>query len=56
MLKHLRLGQAVSFESREGEVFGDVVKINRKTVVVHAEDHRQWKVPAGVIKLFRDIP
>ena len=56
VLKHLRLGQAVSFESREGEVFGQVVKINRKTVVVHAEDHRQWKVPAGVIKLLRDIP
>ena len=55
ILRHLRLGQAVSFNSREGQVFGQVVKINRKTVVVHAEDHRQWKVPARVIKLLRDV-
>jgi len=55
VLKHLRLGQEVSFESREGEVFGRVVKINRKTVVVHTEDHRQRKVPPGIIKMLRDI-
>ncbi|MBK5943068.1 transposase [Halorhodospira sp. 9621] len=55
VLKHLRLGQEVSFESREGEVFGRVVKINRKTVVVHTEDHRQWKVPPGIIKMLRDV-
>ena len=55
-LKRLRLGQAVSFEGREGEVFGEVVKINRKTVVVHAEDNRRWKVPAGDINLLQDNP
>ncbi|MBK5943640.1 hypothetical protein [Halorhodospira halophila] len=55
VLKHLRLGQEVSFESREGEVFGRVVKINRKTVVVHTEDHRQWKVSPGLIKMLRDV-
>ncbi|TQE98317.1 MAG: transposase [Spiribacter salinus] len=56
VLKHLRLGQTVAFECREGEVFGQVVKINRKTVVIHADDHRQWKVPAGEIKPLHDIP
>jgi hypothetical protein len=44
VLSRLTLGQAVSFESREGQVFGRVIKINRKTVVVQSEDHRQWKV------------
>lgn len=55
VLKQLRLGQSVSFTGRDGEMFGQVIKINRKTVVVHAEDNRHWKVPAGVIKLHRDV-
>lgn len=55
VLKRLTLGQEVSFDSREGPVFGRVVKINRKTAVVHSEDNRQWKVPAGVLKLLQDV-
>jgi RNase P/RNase MRP subunit p29 len=48
-------GQAVSFENREGQVYGRVIKINRKTLVVQSEDNRQWKVSAGMIKLLPDV-
>ena len=55
VLTRLRTGQAVSFESREGQVFGRVIKINRKTVEVQSEDNRQWKVSASMIKLLHDV-
>lgn len=55
VLSRLTLGQTVSFESQEGQVFGRVIKINRKTVVVQSEDHRQWKVSVGLIQPLRDV-
>ena len=55
VLSRLNLGQAVSFETREGQIFGRVIKINRKTVVVQSEDNRQWKVSVGMIQLLRDV-
>lgn len=55
VLSRLTLGQAVSFESREDQVFGRVIKINRKTVVVQSEDHRQWKVAVALIQPLRDV-
>jgi len=55
VLSRLTLGQAVSFESREGQVFGRVIKINRKTVVVQSEDNRQWKVAVALIQPLRDV-
>ncbi|MCE9684333.1 transposase [Halomonas alkalisoli] len=55
VLSRLNLGQAVSFETREGQIFGRVIKINRKTVVVQSEDNRQWKVSVGMIQPLRDV-
>ncbi|MCP5161207.1 MAG: transposase [Hahellaceae bacterium] len=55
VLKQLRLGQVVHFEAPEGEIFGKVVKMNRKTVVVLSEDGKRWKVSAGLVKLLRDV-
>nr|WP_245678788.1 hypothetical protein [Halomonas shengliensis] len=55
VLSRLTLGQAVSFESREGQVFGRVIKINRKTVLVQSEDQRQWKVAVALIQPLRDV-
>ncbi|MBK8971240.1 MAG: transposase [Hahellaceae bacterium] len=55
VLIKLRLGQEVHFQSREGQVFGRVIKINQKTVLVRSEDNRQWKLPAGMIKLLQDL-
>lgn len=55
VLIKLRLGQEVHFQSREGQVFGWVIKINQKTVLVRSEDNRQWKLPAGMIKLLQDL-
>lgn len=55
-LQQLRQGQAVSFRSRKsGLVFGTVIKINRKTVVVLSEDGRQWKVAVELVKPVRDV-
>lgn len=51
----LRLGIQVSFEAHEGKVFGRVIKINRKTVVVESEDRRQWKLPATMVVPVKDI-
>lgn len=55
VLSRLTLGQAVSFESRVGQVFGRVIKINRKTVVIQSEDSRQWKVSVGLIQPLQDV-
>jgi len=55
VLSRLTLGQAISFETREGQVFGRVIKINRKTVLVQSEDNRQWKVSVGLIQPLRDV-
>lgn len=55
VLKQLRLGQEVHFNSRAGQVFGRVIKVNRKTVIVQTEDNRQWKVSAGMLRLMRNV-
>ena len=56
VLRQLRLGQQVHFESQqEGRIFGKVIKINRKTVLVLSEDNRQWKLSAGMVSIIRDV-
>lgn len=55
VIRQLRVGQQVHFDSGEGRVFGTVIKINRKTVVVLSDDKRQWKLPAGMINTIRDV-
>ena len=55
VLRQLRIGQQVHFNSQEGRIFGTVIKINRKTVVVLTEDRRQWKLPAGMVTVVRDV-
>lgn len=51
----LNLGTQVSFESStRGRVFGNVIKFNRKTVVVLTEDRHQWRVPPDVLTPIKD--
>jgi hypothetical protein len=54
VLMKLRLGQQVHFEGPNGRVFGVVIKMNRKTIVVQTEDRRQWKIPAGLVSPIKD--
>lgn len=54
VLMQLRLGQQVHFESQRGPVFGRVIKINRKTVIIECEDNRQWKVSVGLVTPIKD--
>ncbi len=51
----LRLGVPVHFDVSEGRVFGRVIKINRKTIVVESEDRRQWKLPAAMVTPIKDV-
>ncbi|WP_205738681.1 hypothetical protein [Halomonas heilongjiangensis] len=55
VLSLLTLGQAISFETHEGQIFGRVIKINCKTVVVQSENNRQWKVLVGLIQPLRNV-
>lgn len=55
VLRQLRLGQVVHFDAPQGEVFGTVIKMNRKTVVILSEDGKRWKVSAGLVKMLRDV-
>ncbi|RDB41980.1 transposase [Halomonas sp. DQ26W] len=55
VLSRLNLGKAVSFETREGQIFGRVIKNFRKTVVVQSKDNRQWKVSVGMIQPLREV-
>ena len=55
-LIQLHLGNQVHFESRYGEtVFGIVVKINRKTVIVMSREGKQWKISPGLLTPVTDI-
>lgn len=55
-LSQLRVGLKVTFESREGAVLGIVTKINRKSVIVLAEDGtKQYKVSPELLRPLRDV-
>ena len=56
VLNQLRVGLNVTFEGREGSVWGTVTKINRKSVIVLAEDgSKQYKVSPGLLRPLRDV-
>ena len=55
-LSQLRVGMKVTFEGREGPVLGIVTKINRKSVIVLAEDGtKQYKVSPELLRPLRDV-
>ena len=55
-LSKLRVGLKVTFEGREGSVLGIVTKINRKSVIVLAEDGtKQYKVSPDLLRPLRDV-
>ena len=55
-LSQLRVGLKVTFEGREGPVLGIVTKINRKSVIVLAEDGtKQYKISMGLLRPLRDV-
>ncbi|WP_435106159.1 hypothetical protein [Arhodomonas sp. AD133] len=50
------LGARVSFESiRDGRLTGTLVKFNRKTVTVLADEGRQWRVPPEILSPINDV-
>ncbi len=51
-LQDIRVGCGVTFEGPGGvPVRGVVIRRNKKTVTVHAEDDRQWNVSPTLLKL-----
>jgi preprotein translocase subunit YajC len=55
-LSQLRVGMKVTFESREGPVLGIVTKINRKSVIVLAEDGtKKYKVSPELLRPLREV-
>ena len=56
MRRRLCLGNQVHFEGRMGQqVFGVVIKINRKTVIVQSQNGKQYKIPPSMLSLVTDI-
>lgn len=56
MLRRLHLGSQVHFEDKMGRpVFGLVIKINRKTVVVQSQNGKQYKISPALLSLVTDI-
>ena len=56
ILVRLHIGSKVSFRSRDNKtVFGTVIKINRKTVVVLGEDKQRFKVPPGLLAIVKPV-
>ncbi len=53
-MSNMHLGQRVCFESRMGMVTGTVVKFNQKTVIVHTDDHQNWKVSPNLLRPLLD--
>ncbi len=55
MMVH-NLGDRVCFNSpQRGYQVGQLVKFNRKTVVVITEDGKRWKVSPHILSPFKDI-
>jgi hypothetical protein len=55
MMAH-NLGDKVCFDAGErGYQVGTLIKFNRKTVNVVAEDGRQWRIPPHIMRLFKDV-
>ncbi|MEN0119208.1 MAG: hypothetical protein AAGD15_21005 [Agrobacterium cavarae] len=51
-LQDIRVGSGVTFEGPGGApIRGVVIRRNKKTVTVHAEDDRQWNVSPTLLKL-----
>lgn len=50
-LQDIRVGSGVEFEGPGGvPVRGIVIRRNKKTVTVHADDNRQWNVSPTLLK------
>ena len=56
-LSQLRVGSKVTFNGPEGTKVGIVTKINRKSVIVLAEDDgmKQYKISPGLLRHLRDV-
>lgn len=55
-LSRLHVGLKVAFESRTGLTMGIVTKINRKSVIVLAENGtKQYKVSPELLRPLRDV-
>lgn len=51
-LQDIRVGSGVTFDGPGGvPIRGVVIRRNKKTVTVHAEDDRQWNVSPTLLKL-----
>jgi len=56
MLMQLHLGSKVHFTDKMGrQVFGIVIKINRKTVIAQASGGKQYRVIPSLLSLVTDI-
>lgn len=49
-LAKLNLGDQVSFRTDKGTIKGTIVRLNKKTVSIHTDDHQQWNVSPHVLK------
>ncbi len=49
------LGARVGFDSQHGRQFGTLVKYNRKTVTILADDGRQWRVSPNLLSPVKDV-
>lgn len=36
-------------------MFGVVIKINKKSVMVVNDDNRQWKIPPGLVRVMEEV-
>jgi hypothetical protein len=56
-LSQLRVGPKVTFNGRKGPTVGIVTKINRKSVIVLAEEDglKQYKVSPSLLRPLRDV-
>ena len=50
-IANFELGDRVQFRTTAGETIkGTVFRINRKTIVVHSDEHHNWKVSANLLQ------
>lgn len=55
-MARFNVGERVCFDGDVGQtVFGTLVRHNKKTVSIHADDGRQWRVSPGLVRAAAEV-
>ncbi len=49
-MSEFEIGNKVVFQHHDQPIFGTVIRLNQRTISVHTEDHRTWRVSPSFLR------